>query len=172
MQRLKHMIIKSGDRGLHRIFSLSAITLLLLTIACDPAKFYDENISLPNDKWPEDKSMSFKINIEDTVSSYRFFLNIRNSTSYQYNNIFFFLTTEFPGGGMSRDTIECKLAAKNGEWLGKGNGRYRDNRIPIRENIRFPRKGIYTLKLNQAMRESTLEGISEAGVRLEKQSAE
>ena len=166
------MIIKSGNRGFRRIFISSAITLLLLTIACDPAKFYDESISLPNDKSPEDKSMSFKINIEDTISSYRLFVNIRNSTTYVNNYVFFFLTTKFPGGGMSRDTIECKLAAKNGEWLGKGNGRYRDNRIFIRENIRFPLKGIYTLKLNQAMRESTLEGISEAGVRLEKQTAD
>jgi gliding motility-associated lipoprotein GldH len=69
---------------------------------------------------------------------------------------------------MSRDTIECMLAAKNGKWLGKGSGRYRDNRIWIRDNIRFPRKGEYTLRLNQAMREDVLVGISEAGIRLEK----
>lgn len=141
--------------------------LILFTLSCDRDKFFDESLSLPNDSWPKDETMSFKINIEDTVSSYNFFLNVRNSTSYRYNNIYFFLTTEFAGGGMSRDTIECLLAAKNGEWLGRGSGRYRDNRIPIRSNIRFPRKGIYTLKLNQAMREDILEGISEAGVRLE-----
>lgn len=69
---------------------------------------------------------------------------------------------------MSRDTIECTLADKSGKWLGKGSGRYRDNRILIRDDIRFPRKGEYTLRLNQAMREEVLEGISEAGVRLEK----
>lgn len=143
-------------------------TVALIT-SCDRNKFYDESLSLQNGKWPKNQAMSFKINIEDTVSTYRFFINVRNTTSYRYKNIYFFLTTEFPGGGMSRDTIDCLLAAKNGEWLGKGTGRYRDNRIPIRSNIRFPKSGTYTLSLNQAMREDVLEGISDAGVRLEKE---
>ncbi len=140
-----------------------------LITSCDRTKFYDESLSLQNDKWPKDEAMSFKINIEDTVSTYRFFINVRNTTSYRYKNIYFFLTTEFPNGGMSRDTIDCLLAAKNGEWFGKGTGLYRDNRIPIRSNIRFPKAGTFTLSLNQAMREEVLEGISEAGVRLEKE---
>ncbi len=140
-----------------------------LLSSCDRTKLIDKSLSLENDKWPKDKAISFKINVEDTVSTYRFFLNVRNNTSYRYKNIYFFLITEFPGGGMSRDTIDCQLAAKNGEWLGKGTGRYRDNRIPIRSNIRFPRKGTYTLSLNQAMREDVLDGISDAGVRLEKE---
>lgn len=148
---------------------IGILLIVILFSSCDRTKFYDENLSLDNDKWPKDLAMSFKINIEDTVSTYRFFINVRNNTSYKYKNIYFFLTTEFPGGGMSRDTIDCLLAAKNGEWLGKGTGRFRDNRIPIRRNIRFPRSGIYTLSLNQAMREEVLSGISDVGVRLEKE---
>jgi len=143
--------------------------LSLFVISCDNQKFFDNSISLTDDIWPSDKDMVFKVDIEDTISPYRFFINIRNSTSYRYSNIYFFLITEFPGGGMSRDTIECTLADKTGKWLGKGTGKYRDNRVYIRENIRFPRQGTYTLRLNQAMRENKLAGISEAGIRLEKQ---
>lgn len=149
--------------------SIGIFLFIVLFSSCDRTKFYDESLSLENDKWPKDQAISFKINVVDTVGTYRFFINVRNNASYRNKNIYFFLTTEFPGGGMSRDTINCMLAAKNGEWLGKGTGRYRDNRIPIRSNIRFPRAGIYTLSLNQAMREDVLEGISEAGVRLEKE---
>lgn len=143
--------------------------LSLFAVSCDNQKFYDNSISLTDDIWPSDKEMVFKVDIEDTISPYRFFINIRNSTSYRYSNIYFFLITEFPGGGMSRDTIECTLADKTGKWLGKGTGKYRDNRVYIRENIKFPRQGTYTLRLNQAMRENKLAGISEAGIRLEKQ---
>ena len=143
--------------------------LSLFVSSCDDQKFFDNSISLTDDIWPSDKEMVFKVDIEDTISPYRFFINIRNSTSYRYSNIYFFLITEFPGGGMSRDTIECTLADKTGKWLGKGTGKYRDNRVYIRENIRFPRQGTYTLRLNQAMRENKLAGISEAGIRLEKQ---
>lgn len=145
------------------------VVLSLFVISCDDQKFFDNSISLTDDIWPSDKEMVFKVDIEDTISPYRFFINIRNSTSYRYSNIYFFLITEFPGGGMSRDTIECTLADKTGKWLGKGTGKYRDNRVYIRENIRFPRQGTYTLRLNQAMRENKLAGISEAGIRLEKQ---
>jgi gliding motility-associated lipoprotein GldH len=159
-----------------RIFAdLLKIRLLLILpvvmafTACDQNKFFDESLSLTGDQWPKDEALSFAINIDDTVSPYSFYLNVRNSTNYGYNNIYFFLTTEYPGGGFSQDTIECQLAAKNGSWLGKGTGSYRDNRIFIRENIVFPRKGTYTLRLRQAMREDVLNGISEAGVRLEKQ---
>lgn len=154
------------------LIGLGFIGIAALLISCDSNKFYDESLSLPNDKWPKDEALSFNVNIEDTISTYRFFINVRNNTSYKYNNIYFFLTTRFPDGGMSRDTIECLLAAKNGEWLGKGSGHYRDSRIPIRNNIRFPKKGTYTLSLNQAMREDELPGISEAGVRLEKEKTE
>lgn len=145
------------------------VVLSLFVSSCDDQKFFDNSISLTDDLWPSDKEMVFKVDIEDTISPYRFFINIRNSTSYRYSNIYFFLITEFPGGGMSRDTIECTLADKTGKWLGKGTGKYRDNRVYIRENIRFPRQGTYTLRLNQAMRENKLAGISEAGIRLEKQ---
>ncbi|HLO91421.1 MAG TPA: gliding motility lipoprotein GldH [Lentimicrobium sp.] len=149
--------------------AISFLFIILLFNACDKEKFFDQSISIPNDIWPADKEMLFKVDVEDTISPYRFFINVRNSTSYRYSNIYFFLSTEFPGGGVSVDTIECTLADKNGDWLGKGTGKYRDNRIFIRENIRFPLKGTYFIRLNQAMREEKLKGISEAGIRLEKQ---
>lgn len=163
------MINRFLDNYRYLLFCLGFIGIILTFSSCDLNKFYDESLSLENDEWPKDRAMVFSVKIQDTLDSYSFFINVRNNTSYQYNNICFFLTTEFPGGGMSRDTIDCKLAAKNGEWLGKGSGRYRDNRIPIRNNIRFPRQGTYILSLHQAMREDVLMGISEAGIRLEKE---
>ena len=145
------------------------VFIALLFSACDRDKFFDESLSLPGDTWSKDEALAFTIPVDDTLSAYRFFINVRNSNTYSYNNIYFFLTTEYPGGGFSQDTIECLLAAKDGSWLGKGTGAYRDNQIHIRDNIIFPQKGKYTLRLRQAMREDKLEGISEAGIRLEKQ---
>ncbi|MDD3742351.1 MAG: gliding motility lipoprotein GldH [Lentimicrobiaceae bacterium] len=144
-------------------------SVALLMMACNRPAFYDESLSLNNDLWPKDEALTFKVNITDTASAYRFFINVRNSTTYQYKNIYFFLSTEFPDGAMAKDTIECLLAARDGSWLGKGSGKYRDNRIFIRENINFPQKGTFTFRLNQAMRHEVLKGISEAGIRLEQQ---
>lgn len=149
---------------------IPVVLMIAIAAGCDKAKFFDQSVSIPNDSWPADQQIVLNVNIDDTISPYRFFINVRNSTSYRYSNIYFFLTTEFPTGAMSQDTIECVLADKTGEWLGKGTGRYRDNRVFIRENIRFPLKGTYKISLNQAMRENELKGISEAGIRLEKQN--
>jgi gliding motility-associated lipoprotein GldH len=150
-------------------YTIIAFLSILGLSSCDRDKFFDESVSIPGDKWSSDKEVVFNVDIEDTISPYRFYINVRNSNSYRYSNIWFFLTTEFPLGGMSVDTIECMLANNSGEWLGRGTGKYRDNRIYIRENIRFPQKGSYVFRLNQAMREDELTGISEAGIRLEKQ---
>jgi len=154
----------------HKLQSTLALLLVGMVLwGCDRNKLYDESLPTRNDAWPKDSTMSFRVPVDDTSSTYRFFINVRNTTAYRYNNIYFFLTTRFPGGELSRDTIECLLAAKDGTWLGKGTGRYRDNQIPIRGNIRFPVKGTYTISLTQAMREDVLNGISEAGIRLEKE---
>lgn len=147
---------------------ITAVTIISVMTSCDREKFFDKSVSIPGDVWPSDQELVFNVNIEDTISPYRFYINIRNSSDYRYSNVYFFLITEFPHGGMSRDTIECILANKAGKWLGKGTGKYRDNQIFIRENIKFPQKGNYVIRLNQAMREDELHGISEAGIRLEK----
>ncbi len=151
------------------VFFIAVSCGISVMTGCDREKFIDVSVSIPGDVWPSDKEVVFNVNIEDTISPYRFYINIRNSSDYRYSNVYFFLTTEFPKGGMSKDTIECILADKSGKWLGKGTGKYRDNRIFIRENIRFPQQGNYVIRLNQAMREDKLSGISEAGIRLEKQ---
>lgn len=151
------------------LLTLLVLGMMFFLTSCDKEKFFDQSVSIPSDKWPSNKEVVFKVDVQDTLSLYRFFINVRNSETYRYSNIYFFLVTEFPGGGMSRDTIELTLADKSGKWFGRGTGQYRDNRIFIRENIKFPRSGEYTLRLNQAMRKEILEGISEVGVRLEKQ---
>ena len=41
--------------------------------------------------WSKSKHVLFDVDVKDTLSSYHFFLNLRNRKSYPYSNFYFFL---------------------------------------------------------------------------------
>ncbi len=145
------------------------ILLIGLFISCDPARVYDSNMSIAKQSWNKDSVARFQFSIEDTISLYKFYLNIRHNTDYPYSNIYFFMNGSFPNGNTTRDTIECLLADPKGNWVGKGAGKIRDNRILLREHLRFPFKGEYAFEIEQAMRDISLKGIEDIGIRIEKE---
>jgi gliding motility-associated lipoprotein GldH len=79
-----------------------------------------------------------------------------------------FLNIEFPDGTTLRDTIECILAQRNGQWSGKGFGKIRSNSFLFRTNVWFPQPGNYVFRMEQAMRTELLEGIADIGLRIER----
>ena len=107
--------------------------------------------------------------IDDISSSYSFFLNIRNTGDYPFSNLFLFLKTTYPDGRTTRDTIECTLADNEGKWLGSGMSDVKFNRLLFSKGVRFPQKGNYGFELEQGMRISDVKGISDIGIRLEKE---
>jgi gliding motility-associated lipoprotein GldH len=123
---------------------------------------------LPEYIWEKDTVLRFKAEITDTISPYNIYINIRNASSYQFSNLFLFVTTHSPKGGVVKDTIELTLADAKGRWLGNGLGDIWDNQISYKRNVRFPYKGIYIFELQQAMRVMRLPFIMDAGIRIEK----
>ena len=147
------------------LFSL----FLSMLVSCDQARVYDSSITIVNQSWNKDSLVTFHFTIEDTISLHRFYINIRHNTDYPYSNIYFFMNGKFPDGNVTRDTIECLLADPKGKWTGKGSGKIRDNRILLREHLRFPASGEYTISIEQAMRDINLKGVEDIGIRLEKE---
>lgn len=145
------------------------ILLIGLFMSCDPSRVYDSSIKIVNQSWNKDSVIHFQFNIEDTITLYKFYLNIRHNTDYHYSNIYFFMNGKFPNGNTTRDTIECILADRKGNWVGKGTGKIRDNRILLKEHLRFPSRGDYTFEIEQAMRDISLKGIEDIGIRIEKE---
>ncbi|HEX3008999.1 MAG TPA: gliding motility lipoprotein GldH [Bacteroidales bacterium] len=146
----------------------TAMLGVLLFTACDNQRVYEKNTELPDYVWDKNNILKFTVDIQDTISSHNVFVNIRNASSYQYNNLFLFVTTRAPKGGILKDTIELTLADDKGRWKGNGLGDIWDNQILYKRNVRFPFKGIYTFELEQAMRNARLPYIMDAGIRIEK----
>ena len=141
----------------------------LVLFSCDRNGIYDENINTVKNSWSENNAAKFQVDIKDTISSHNIYVNIRNTTDYPNSNLYLFITTTSPTGFTKLDTLECLLADEQGNWLGKGFGYLRDNRVPYKHNIRFPLKGSYKFEIKQAMRTEELKGIAAVGIRVEKE---
>ena len=149
-------------------FLASLWFLVFLFIACDSKRFYEENKVIPEGVWNRSNKIHFEVNNIDTTGHYTFFLNVRNSLDYPYCNLYLFLTTLFPDGNTGKDTVECQLAEYSGKWYGTGAGSVKFNRFLFQKNVRFNYKGTYTFEVEQAMRVTDLKGITDIGIRIEK----
>jgi gliding motility-associated lipoprotein GldH len=150
---------------------LSFFLLVFLVTAfagCDPSRLFEENKKIEKNEWDQRASLIFRVPITDTTTAYNVYVNVRNAGFYRFSNLYLFINTGFPGGQIQRDTLECTLAAPDGQWLGEGLGDIWDNRILFKQNVRFPQTGEYTFELIQAMRINPLPGIMDAGIRIEK----
>lgn len=153
-----------------RRFKVSLL-LYIVTVtlsSCSHGVLYQKYITIPNHVWDFNAPILFKANIQDTVSGYNIFVNVRNSDSYEYSNLYLFIDIATPMHTHTRDTLECILADQSGRWLGEGLGDIWDNRILYKRNVRFPKNGEYDFKFTQAMRDDKLQMIMDMGLTIEK----
>jgi gliding motility-associated lipoprotein GldH len=125
-------------------------------------------MSLPRSSWDIKNPLIFDILVNDTINPYNVYVTVRNSDSYDFNNLYLFIDIDSPMKIRERDTMECILADANGKWLGNGLGDIWDNKILFKQNVKFPKRGLYQFTLNQAMRLDSLPMIMDAGLSIEK----
>ncbi|PCJ87484.1 MAG: hypothetical protein COA57_04730 [Flavobacteriales bacterium] len=152
-----------------------AFLFFIIISSCQNRIFFEENVTITNEVWNTEGTPVFEVNVTDTLSFHNFFINIRNTGDYEFMNLWVFVTTTFPNGRNFRDTIECPLADASGKWLGaSATGSIFDSRIELdnkilyNTNIRFPMRGKYVFRFEQAMRRKELENITDVGLRIEK----
>ena len=146
--------------------TISLVIMALLT-ACNSA-YFDKRYVIDEAKWEMSDKAVFDVSIDDTASTYLFGIEIRHLENYRYSNLFMFMRTEMPDGNVTRDTIECVLAMPDGRWLGKHSGSMCDAKILLNDKLKFPSTGNYRFILEQAMRDTTLKGISDVGIIIDK----
>jgi gliding motility-associated lipoprotein GldH len=142
--------------------------LVVLTSSCDSNKIFEEYIEVENANWKKENIASFEFNAKDTTTAHNLYINVRNTGTYSYSNLYLFVTMQGPSGGLLKDTVNCILADNRGKWLGSGVGDLWDLRIPYVGGFKFAQSGNYIVTLEQGMRvEAGLEGITDIGLRVE-----
>jgi len=142
--------------------------LALCLCSCDPARVYEQYRSFPIEGWIKDSVAVFSVQIDDTLTMNNVYINLRNTSSYPFCNIYLFVKATAPTGAHAIDTVEYMLADQYGRWQGKGFSKMLDNRLSFRKFVQFPRRGIYTFEIQQGMRTEVLPHISDVGLRIEK----
>jgi len=151
---------------------LAVITAIVMMSACDPNRVFEANREIEGGPWNVLDTISFQVEIRDSINPKNIYINIRNSGAYAYSNLFMFVTIKFPNGKMSKDTVECILADQQ-HWMGRGLGGLWDHQILYRSQVRFPLLGRYTFTYEQAQRSGkkafieNLPGIEDVGIRIE-----
>ena len=169
--------IKEGNPKTVKMFRnnifLNVLSFAFIIVSCDSNHVFDEYKSVPN-AWHKDSITSFKINPPDSIKPYNLFVNLRNTNTYKYNNIFLIVEMVFPHGKTITDTLEYRMADANGKLLGSGHTDIKENKLWYKENVVFNEKGEYIVRIQHAMRENgkvkgvvELEGITDIGFRIE-----
>lgn len=148
-------------------YFLFSIVLCFL-FSCDTNRIFEKNMAIPEDGWDISNVIKLETDIADISQASNFYVNVRHSEGYPYQNLFLFITTNFPDGKKSIDTLECILSDENGNWLGDGLGDIYDNQIPFKKNVIFPQTGKYVFEITHGMRLETVPLIMDIGLRIEK----
>lgn len=142
--------------------------LIFVLVSCSKAPYYEKVYSFDNNEWKQDQKSVFKVNIDDTSSTYLFVLTLRTTTDYDYSNTWLFWTSETPLKEKVREPFELKIANPDGSWIGKSSGTIVENQLTFAERkITVP--GEYTFTIEQAVTEQKLKDVLDIGLSIYKE---
>ena len=149
---------------------IQIILFFLLATSCFKETSFEEYKFCKNQIWDHDSSIVFNYIVKDTINRNKITIKVRHTTDYEFQNLFLLINTE-----RTRDTLEIKLADKEGSWLGSGIGDVREREVFYRKNILFDNKKKFVFEIKQAMRYGDLakiqklEGIIAVGLSIRKE---
>ncbi len=147
------------------------VVFVLFFTSCGPEVMYKQSVEVPQTGWHKDTVAIFKSEVTDLESTCHVLLQVSNNAKYSYSNLWFFVDAVSPSGHRQRDTLECLMADKRGDWYGESSIFDRDtykSLHPYKMNIRFPEKGEYKYFVVQGMRDTILTGIHSVGIEVVK----
>ncbi|GAB4513747.1 MAG: gliding motility lipoprotein GldH [Allomuricauda sp.] len=154
---------------------LLLLVLVLALSSCNELLVYSDYQPITDGKWQMDEGVDFQFSELDSTQTYNVFINIRNDDTFAFSNLFLITELEYPSGNTVKDTLEYRMAEPSGEWLGKGMGSIKENKLWYKEKIDFPDSGVYKVSISHAMRKNgdvvglhILEGVTDVGLEIEK----
>ncbi len=149
--------------------------LIFLFYACQSDIVYSEYHTLENNEWKLENELAFNLEMNDTISTYNLFINLRNTKDYEFSNLFLITRMSFPDQTQIIDTLEYEMTDVEGHFLGSGFSDIKENKLFYKENVRFSKSGNYLLQVKQAMRKrnevagiESLKGVKDVGLSLER----
>lgn len=145
------------------------IILAVIFINCDPNRIYEMNEEFKNGVWHADSVPIFSFNIPEE-GKYDVFMNIRNTSSYPYQNIYvtYFLEDTL-GQLLKKELVNFDLFhPKTGKPFGEGGiGDIYGHQLILLNDYQF-NKEAYRFRIQHYMRTDSLKDILAVGLRINK----
>lgn len=153
-------------RNLLRNSSLIVLAAWLAS-ACMERTVYHAYQFIPAQGWSKRDTLIFQVPIPDSLKTLKLFAEVRNENSYAYQNLYLVVAHNLQDSTAFRtDTLELTLADKSGKWTGTGWGRLFQSTLPIGTAV-TRHSGNYTFRISQGMKDESLVGVRDIGVRVE-----
>ncbi|MDW8272751.1 MAG: gliding motility lipoprotein GldH [Chitinophagales bacterium] len=149
---------------------ISSVFVLLLW-SCNENVIYDKNLPIEKELWSYDAPKIFTVDINDTLSTYNIFIQLRHSFHFEWRNLWVKVETVYPDGKKLTERVNLLLCEPDGKWFGSCLNDQCFIKIPLQENAYFPKKGTYTFSISQDMRQNPLPKVRFIGLRIEKSAA-
>ena len=149
---------------------ISLIAIIAFCFSCETEGIYKGIEDIKDAKWFLKQTTNFTVEIKDETLPYNVFYYVRNSLSYPYYNLYLKQDlTDAAGNPLNLPKLKELILfdPKTGKPLGDGLGDIFDHKIMVLQDFKFPKKGKYTLKLTQDMRQDPLLGIMSVGMSVE-----
>ncbi|AXE18647.1 gliding motility lipoprotein GldH [Runella rosea] len=147
------------------------LSLLVMAGSCDSNSVYKDHEDIEDGQWYVKNEPAFTFEITDTTQTYNVYYLVRNSIAYPYYNLYvkrFLLNDKNKIINEALNEL-ILMDEKSGKPLGDGLGDLFDHKVLALKSYRFPRKGKYTFKIRQYMRQDPLPEILSMGVSVEKE---
>ncbi len=179
---------------MNRLFIILVVMSLSLG-ACVQSPYYQKSYGIKDGKWGYKTTYSFDIDINDTQYYYNTLLIVRHTNNYKFANLWMNVWVKGPGDTQfKKSAVDFLLATPQGQWLGLGAAEIYEQRrllvlnhedykkMPLSKDKEyeliaaskesfddlFTKKGRYTIKIEQNMRENVLSDILNIGLRVER----
>ena len=149
-------------------FSILVCSLLMI-FGCDSQSVYKGKKDFSEKYWAFNDPAEFEFEILETDKPYNLLFNIRNTSKYQFQNIYLqYYLEDSTGMLISKELKNIQLFnAITGVPLGEGIGDIFDIERAFLESYSFKNPGKYKLRIDQFMRQHTLPEILSVGLRVE-----
>ena len=157
------------------IFLILSIVMILLDSCGLPENTITEEFqTIDKGIWGWKETKSYTFTVDDSTHYYNIYCGLRITGKYNYSNIWLIyeLAESRNANNSSLNSLlkkqfQIELADQTGRWLGKGMSNLISYEQPLLIKTKL-KKGNYTFKLSQNMREDLLSGVNDVGIKVEK----
>lgn len=147
-------------------FFIPVVLFLISFSGCRKETDYILYHSFENQSWYRFNKIQFEIPMERTDRSYDIFIFARHKTDYEFDNLDFNMVMTTPSGEERIREYHFAIKDRTGNFIGKCAKDTCEASIPLKKEIRFQKKGLLKIEIENLVPRLETKGVLGIGIRL------